>query len=136
MRILAFLVLFFGGALTALTVSYGFHWQRFSQPQASAVLEKSETVTLMAAKQTLPWGTKLKPEHVQLVEWPRSQAPRGAISSPEPVFGVDGKDARYVLLPIEAGEPILLSKLSAPNQTNLTMRVRRGSELKDVPVGE
>ncbi len=80
-----------------------------------------ETVKVVVSAVPLPFGTKLRREHLRLIDWPARAAPSGFSSSLESVLGDrQGGDPRYgdprdwapaVLRPIEKHEPILRSKI-------------------------
>lgn len=97
------------------------------QPEA-AVQEKSqiETVNVVVAASRLHFGTKIRREHLRVVEWPANAVPEGSFGSVDDILGkkVDaGKAAkggkgkkeippRVVLRPIEISEPILKGKIT------------------------
>ena len=68
------------------------------------------TVKVAVAQVPLAFGVKITPEKVRLVDWPQNSIPAGAFRSLAEINPV-GKNF-VALRPMEAGEPILRSKLS------------------------
>jgi len=71
-----------------------------------------ETVRVLVARQPLSYGTAIRAEHLQWHEWPKAAVPPGAFTSAEALLGVTDDQHRFVLRRIEAGEPILESKIT------------------------
>jgi pilus assembly protein CpaB len=71
--------------------------------------EEGRLVQIAVARVPLDYGAKLNAENVRMVSWPATSLPQGAFRSTKGLF--DG-DARVVLRPIEAGEPILPGKIT------------------------
>jgi pilus assembly protein CpaB len=55
----------------------------------------------------LPLATTLKPEHIEMVAWPRNARPPGTFTDPKQLEG------RVLLARLVQGEPLLTSKLAA-----------------------
>ena len=68
------------------------------------------TVKVAVAGVAMPFGTAITPEKVRFVDWPRASVPPGAFNAIGDL--VQGTDSRVVLRPIDAGEPILRTKIS------------------------
>jgi pilus assembly protein CpaB len=81
-----------------------------SQTAQVAVVTSS---TVVVAKDTLPFGTTLTPDNITEIPWSSSTLPDGAVASVDQ-FLKDGK--RIVLVPFVRNEPIVGTKLTAPNQ--------------------
>ena len=98
-------LLIFGGAwLSALVLAWIF-W-------ANAVAPKTEkTVRVVVAAHDMAVGAMLRPADLKMVNYPESDVPKGAI------LAVNGALNRVLLVPLNANEPVLLSKISAPTAT-------------------
>lgn len=68
--------------------------------------------TIVVAKERLRFGTELAAERLQEIPWSQDALPEGAFAKIAAATAVPG---RLVLSPIEANEPVLLTKLSGPN---------------------
>jgi pilus assembly protein CpaB len=68
------------------------------------------SASIVVAKSNLDFGNHISMADLQLVKWPADSLPAGAFSRLEDVAG-PGQD-RVVLRPLEANEPILVSKIS------------------------
>ncbi len=110
MRILAILVLFFGVALAGGAIFFASKY--FEEMKASMASQGPETVRVLVAKNALAYGTPIKAENLQWVEWPKAAVPAGAFTSIEALFGQSKKEKRIVLRAIEAGEPILDARIT------------------------
>lgn len=113
MRIFAIFVLIFGLALTGGAL---YKADKFEEERANAIRAVPTTVRILVANRTLSQGDVLGADHLTWVEWPVTAVPEGAYSSTQALFGEDHQDRRYVTRTIEPGEPILDSRISAPNQ--------------------
>lgn len=108
MRILAYLVMGFGIALTGGGVYYVSEFQK--QQVAGPVI--AEYVTVLAAREPLAGGASLDAKHLKFINWPRGAVPEGAFTSLSDLFGDLGDRPRFVLRSFEPGELILAGKLS------------------------
>ena len=117
MKIIAILVLVFGVALAGGAIYFASNYfAEFEARMRAQQPSGPETVNVIVAKTTLTYGTVLKPkEHLRWAEWPADSLPKGAFTDAEALLGArDSKsdNSRVVLRQIEAGEPILESKVS------------------------
>jgi pilus assembly protein CpaB len=71
--------------------------------------EEGRLVQIAVARLPLEYGTALTAENIRMVSWPSTSLPAGAFQS---LKGLYGGEARIVLRPIEAGEPILPGKIT------------------------
>jgi pilus assembly protein CpaB len=71
--------------------------------------EEGRLVQIAVARTPLDYGAALTPENIRMVSWPATSLPAGAFQSTKGLFG---GEARIVLRPIEAGEPILPGKIT------------------------
>ena len=112
MRLLAILVLLFGAALAG----GGIYYASIYMEMYKLGLEGGgpETQRIIVAKKQLSYGHKLAKNDLRWVEWPKESVPRGAFDSVEALFGEEDEEAepRIALRTIEAGEPLLETKLS------------------------
>ena len=73
--------------------------------------EENRLVQIAVARVPMAYGTALTAENIRLVSWPASSVPQGAFNSTGVLLN---GEARVVLRPIEAGEPILPGKITGP----------------------
>jgi pilus assembly protein CpaB len=113
MRIFAIFVMIFG-----IVVAGGalYKADKFEEERANAIRAVPTTVKILVANRTLRQGDTLSADHLTWVEWPNTAVPEGAYSSTTALFGANHEDRRYVTRTIEPGEPILDTRISAPNQ--------------------
>lgn len=78
--------------------------------QATAA-EQNRLVQIAVARVPMEYGAQLTAENIRMVSWPSTSVPAGAFQSTKALLGAD---ARVVLRPIEAGEPILPGKITGP----------------------
>lgn len=69
-----------------------------------------QTTRIAVARVPLQFGTRITPQNVQFVEWPVSSIPPGSFAALEEL--IPAGRTHVVLRPIEAGEPVLRSRLS------------------------
>ena len=79
------------------------------EKQDVTAAEQGRLVQIAVARVPLEYGASLTAENVRMVSWPSTSLPAGAFQSPK---GLYGGEARIVLRPIEAGEPILPGKIT------------------------
>ncbi len=80
-----------------------------AEKQQATAAEQGRLVQIAVARVPLEYGVPLTAENVRMVSWPATSMPAGAFQSPK---GLYGGEARIVLRPIEAGEPILPGKIT------------------------
>lgn len=86
-----------------------------------------ETVEVAVAKSPMKYGQKLDPENVVMVAWPKHSMPKGIFQTTDALFPNENKDARFVLRPMEPGEPIMAIKVTNPGEdAGLTTRLSKG----------
>ena len=73
--------------------------------------EQNRLVQIAVARVPMAYGTALTAENIRMVSWPATSVPAGAFQSTKTLLGAE---ARVVLRPIEAGEPILPGKVTGP----------------------
>ncbi len=88
-----------GGGLAFATYNY-----MQNQPAPAATMQ-TQPVVIAAAD--LQLGAELKKEDLQVISFPKGQAPEGAFANPSEVVG------RGVIVPLVKNEPILPSKLAS-----------------------
>jgi pilus assembly protein CpaB len=115
MRFRGFLILGLAIALGVVAVLYYQNSERRAREEAAALLEqRAPLAEVVVARTALLYGDRVGPEHLRVVQWPSESVPPGAFSAVEQIVG--GKEERYVLRPIEPGEPILPGKISGFGQ--------------------
>ena len=89
---------------------------RVETVQVSSIVPAPEPAvefkTLVVAREPLRFGTELTEERLEEIPWPQNDLPAGAFANIDAALAVPG---RVVLSPIEANEPVLLTKLSGPD---------------------
>ncbi len=107
-------LVFFGLALVLglVTSVLVFSWlQNEKNRLLAAPLPATKNVQVLAVNADLPWGTKLTPEMMQLMEFPSGAVPEGHFTSMDPV-----KD-RVLLVEVKRNELVLESKLAPVGAT-------------------
>jgi pilus assembly protein CpaB len=79
-----------------------------------AMVKPVEGVPVVVASKPLKFGDRLDATALKLVQLPKEAVPEGAFSTLDGVLGADNGQARLVLVPIAAREPLLAAKLSGP----------------------
>jgi pilus assembly protein CpaB len=89
----------------------------------------SEMSRVVVARQKLALGTRLAPEHLQMVDWPKASPLEGSFSDAAELLG------RGVVVPLAPNEPVLESKL-APKEAGagLTTAIPEGMRAVAVKV--
>ncbi|SDE48914.1 Flp pilus assembly protein CpaB [Limimaricola pyoseonensis] len=105
----------------------------FEQQQAALARERAvakqqvPTVEVLAVSRALSYGEELTPEDVAPIRYVEKHLPEGTVSSLEELFPADRKGARLVLRPMEANEPVLLAKITAPGgNAGISTRLDQG----------
>ena len=80
--------------------------------QAAKPAAAVETVPVVVASASIPYGGKVDPSHLIVERLPAGDAPPGAFADPSQVIKQQG-GVPIALIPIAAREPVLPSKLSA-----------------------
>ncbi len=89
------------------------------------------TVAVVVAKRDLQMGTRLQPEMLETIQWPKS-AP-----IPDPVTELKQAVDRVIYMPVLRGEPILLSKLAPVGEKGgLSSVLTEGQRAVTVKVNE
>jgi pilus assembly protein CpaB len=99
---------------------------------AQAVFDRPEKIVVAVVP--LGFGAAITPEEVREVPWPANSAPEGAFSSVRDMIK-DGR--RIVLSPFVRNEPIVASKISAPNgRASLSTVIAEGKRAVTVAVDD
>ena len=80
-----------------------------AEQQQETAAEQGRLIQIAVARVPLEYGATLSSENIRMVSWPSTSMPAGAFQS---LKGLYGGEARVVLRPIEAGEPILPGKIT------------------------
>jgi pilus assembly protein CpaB len=100
----------------------------------SAGASGGETVPIVVASSALAFGTPITSENVRVVEWPAKAKPEGAFGD-FAALAADGR--RVVISPFVRDEPIIASKVSAPNQqASLSTVIEQGKRAVTVAVDD
>ena len=87
------------------TLAYGTY--NFMQGASSSNAPAMETQPVVVAAANLPLGSALEKDHLQVLAFPKGQAPEGAFATAEEIVG------RGLIVPVVKNEPILAAKLAS-----------------------
>ena len=88
------------------TLAYGtYNFMQSAGGQSAAAPVETQPVVVAAAD--LPLGSALEKDHLQVIGFPKGQAPEGAFATPEEIVG------RGLIVPVVKNEPILAAKLAS-----------------------
>ncbi|KIC43749.1 MAG: Flp pilus assembly protein CpaB [Ruegeria sp.] len=94
---------------------------------AKARAEFVPTVGVLVSNRALRYGEELKPEDVQIVQWPENAIPEGTFKEMEVLFPETGDNERYVLRAMEKDEALMAVKLTNPGEpAGLTSQLEKG----------
>lgn len=92
----------------------------------AARAQAKPTVQVLAVKEPLAYGETLDPEKIVPILWQEDSLPKGVFTKMEDLFPQNGKE-RIVLRQMEAFEPVLAVKVTAPGEdAGITNRLSRG----------
>lgn len=128
MRIIFVLVLLVGVGLAAFAVSVA--KDRFDQYQ-TALAQQSEaivpTTDVYVVTRRVSYGEPIREGDVRAIRWPADHVPLGAFTDMEELFPPDAEEPRLVLRTMEADEPLLVSKVTAPGEdAGVASRLQEG----------
>jgi pilus assembly protein CpaB len=100
----------------------------------SAYANAQRTASILVANDTLAFGAPIRANDVRQVDWPAQSRPEGAFAN----FGELTKDGRRITLsPFVRDEPIIASKVSAPDQrASLSTVIEKGKRAVTVAVDD
>lgn len=100
----------------------------------SAPTDAQETVSILVANGAIAFGAPIAAEDVRQIEWPAKSKPKGAFAS----FAELVKDGRRIVIsPFVPDEPIIASKVSAPDQrASLSTVIEKGKRAVTVAVDD
>jgi pilus assembly protein CpaB len=117
MRIVFFLVLILGVGLAAFAVSAAM--DRFDQYQTAIAQQRNAivpTTDVYVLTRQVRYGDEIRPADVRAIRWPADHVPFGAFTSMESLFPPGADEPRIALRVMEADEPVLISKVTAPGE--------------------
>jgi len=96
--------------------------------------DSDQTASVVVANQALAFGAPIGANDVREIAWPAKSMPQGAFAN----FGDLVKDGRRIVIsPFVRDEPIIASKVSAPNQrASLSTMIERGKRAVTVAVDD
>ena len=96
--------------------------------------DADQTVSIVVANRALAFGASIAADDVKVVAWPAKSRPQGAFAD----FAELVKDGRRIVLsPFVSDEPIIASKVSAPNQrASLSTVIEKGKRAVTVAVDD
>ena len=100
----------------------------------SARTDAQKTVSILVANDTLAFGAPIGAKDVREIDWPAKSRPDGAFAN----FAELAKDGRRIALsPFVRDEPIIASKVSAPDQrASLSTVIEKGKRAVTVAVDD
>jgi pilus assembly protein CpaB len=100
----------------------------------SAYANAQKTVPILVANDTLPFGAPIGAKDVRQIDWPAQSSPDGAFAN----FADLTKSGRRITLsPFVRDEPIIASKVSAPDQrASLSTVIEKGKRAVTVAVDD
>jgi pilus assembly protein CpaB len=115
------------GALAAFLTR---NWLQSHSERADA----DQTVSIVVANRALAFGAPIAPDDVKEIAWPAKSRPQGAFAN----FAELIKDGRRIVIsPFVGDEPIIASKVSAPNQmASLSTVIEKGKRAVTVAVDD
>jgi len=115
------------GAIAAILAR---SWLQSHSDRADA----DQTVSIVVANRALAFGASIAADDVKVVAWPAKSRPQGAFAD----FAELVKDGRRIVLsPFVSDEPIIASKVSAPNQrASLSTVIEKGKRAVTVAVDD
>ena len=141
MRIVAMLFVVLGVVLAGGAIYYGDRYISNMEAMMARQDKGQDTVIIMVAKRRLKYGDRITgsvlSKTLRRVEWPANAVPKGAFKGDdlEGLLGPDKKQSRIVLRTIEAGEPILMTKLSGFGASSrVATRVSEGMRAFTIPI--
>jgi pilus assembly protein CpaB len=117
MRIIFFVVLIAGVGLAAFAVSVAM--DRFDQYQTALAQQRNAivpTTEVYVVTRQVRYGDQIRQADVKAIRWPADHVPFGAFTSLEELFPPGAEEPRIALRVMEADEPILISKVTAPGE--------------------
>src|SRR6267378_3002050 len=97
-------------AFGALAAFLARTWLQNHSEQTTA----KEMATIVVANKPLTFGSAISPDDIRATSWPADSKPEGAFVTVQDLLK-DGR--RMVLSPFVRDEPIVATKVSAPNQS-------------------
>jgi pilus assembly protein CpaB len=100
----------------------------------SAYANSQKTVPILVANGSVAFGAPIGAKDVRQIDWPAQSSPEGAFAS----FAELTKDGRRIALsPLVRDEPIIASKVSAPDQrASLSTLIEKGKRAVTVAVDD
>ncbi|MGF1551374.1 MAG: Flp pilus assembly protein CpaB [Paracoccaceae bacterium] len=127
MRLIGILVLVVGVGLAGGALYYAKGILAKQQSQPKVVVEQAETVPVIVAAENIDYGQPIEEALIRIVDWPAVSVPQGAFASPEDLVGDINSERRVALRKIDAGEPILESKVTGFGEdSRIAMMLREG----------
>ena len=98
-----------------------------SARQQAALAAQVPTVDVYAVNRTVNYGEALTPADVVIIQYAEPFLPEGVFLTEEELFPAGNEEPRYVLRQMDANEPVLAAKITAPGEdAGITSRLSRG----------
>jgi pilus assembly protein CpaB len=96
---------------------------------------KVQTTPVVVATTPLHFGSKIRREHLRVVEWPADAHPADSFQTVDEIL--DGEDERVALRGIETNEPVLRSKVSGfGGRASLSALISEGMRAATIRVND
>lgn len=131
MRMVFGLVLVLGIALAGFAVYMAQGFIAQTQAERDALLQaQAQAVPLgdvLIVTKAIDYGQPLTPADVKVIKWQKDSVPAGAFADVKALFPEGGPQTRMVLRQVNAFEPVLADKVTAPGEdAGLTSRLAKG----------
>ena len=118
-------------ALFLVTVTYVNRYMKSLKHAPTAVVEAPDVTSVVVAAQEIPLGTRLLPEHLRTVNWPKDALPPGSASDGQALVG------SLTITRVALNEPILASKLAGDDGAALmAFKIPTGKRAVSVRVND
>ena len=130
-RTTSVIILFFALVMGGIAAYLANNWLKSHSAPSSVA---AETETIVVANEALAFGAAITTLNVREISWPANAIPQGAFTKVEDLV----KDGRRIALsPFVRDEPIVASKVSAPNgRASLSTIIEAGMRAVTVPVDD
>jgi pilus assembly protein CpaB len=123
-------ILIFAVILGGVAAFLAKSWLQSHSSHANA----QKTVPILVANDTLPFGAPIGAKDVRQVDWPAQSSPEGAFAN---FAELTKRGRRITLSPFVRDEPIIASKVSAPDQrASLSTVIEKGKRAVTVAVDD
>ncbi|MCT2400058.1 Flp pilus assembly protein CpaB [Novosphingobium mangrovi (ex Huang et al. 2023)] len=125
------IILAVAAALGLLAIFLINSWFTSVDVQQEKKAQANDMVRVVVARQELQFGSKLTPENLRLVSWPRDSVPVGAFDSVDKLVAGN----HVALRPITIGEPVLADRVSGVNgRATISANIPKDLRAVSIPI--